>query len=139
MPKLLRYLDGTSSGAHEVQTYSELLAQSFSFVMSGMNYFDGDHVYPHVYALARAKPGRVITIDWIPGSTVGLFAFPSRVRKSIRAYRKWLPILMKGHRIKPEMLKELRTEVYLAKNFRLYVRAVAVDDRGKEYSQFVWA
>jgi hypothetical protein len=37
------------------------------------------------------------------------------------------------------MLKELRTEVYLAKNFRIYVRAVAVDDRGKEYSQFVWA
>jgi hypothetical protein len=46
---------------------------------------------------------------------------------------------MKSHRIKPEMLKELRTEVHLAKNFRIYVRAVAVDDRGKEYSQFVWA
>jgi hypothetical protein len=107
--------------------------------MSGMNYFDGDHVYRDVYALARAKPGRVVTIDWIPGSTVGLFASPSKVRKSIKAYRKHLPILMKGHRIKLEMLKELRTEVYVARNFRLYVRAVAVDDRGKEYSQFVWA
>lgn len=119
-----------------IRSFSHNLSHSF---MSGMNYFDGDHVYPHVYALAREKPGRVITIDWIPGSTIGLFAFPSRVRKSIRAYRKRLPTLMKGHRIKPEMLKELRTEVYLARNFRLYVRAVAVDDRGKEYSQFVWA
>jgi hypothetical protein len=44
---------------------------------------------------------------------------------------------MKSHRIKEEMIAELRTEVYLGKNFRLYVRAVAVDDRGKEYSQFV--
>jgi hypothetical protein len=119
-----------------IPSFSHNLSHSF---MSGMNYVDGDHVYPYVYALAREKPGRIITIDWMPGSTVGLFAFPSRVRKSIRAYRKRLPILMKGHRIKPEMLKELRTEVYLAKNFRLYVRAVAVDDRGKEYSQFVWA
>ena len=119
-----------------IRSFSHNLSHSF---MSGMNYFDGDHVYPHVYALARAKPGRIITIDWIPGSTIELFSFPSRVRKSIRAYRKRLPILMKGHRIKPEMLKELRTEVYIARNFRLYVRAVAVDDRGKEYSQFVWA
>jgi hypothetical protein len=119
-----------------IRSFSHTLSHSF---MSGMNYFDGDSVYPHVYALARAKPGRVVTIHWIPGSTMGLFAFPARIRKSIRAYRKWLPNLMKSHRIKPEMLKELRTEVYLAKNFRIYVRAVAVDDRGKEYSQFVWA
>lgn len=119
-----------------IASFSHNLSHSF---MSGMNYFDGDHIYPHVYALARAKPGRIVKIDWIPESAMGLFAFPARVRKSILFYRKRLPILMKGHRIEASMLKELRTEVYLAKNFRLYVRAVAVDDRGKEYSQFVWA
>jgi hypothetical protein len=107
--------------------------------MSGMNYFDDDHVYPHVYAMARAHPGQVVTVHWMPNTSVDSEAFPSRVRKSILAYGKRLPVLMKKHRIEPGMIVALRTEVHVAKNFRLYVRAVAIDARGKEYSQFVWA
>ena len=112
------------------------LAHSF---MSGMNYVDNDHVYPDVYAMARANPGKVVTVHWIPPRTNDLFSFPPRVRKSIGVYRQWLPKLIKSHRLKVEMFRELRTEVYLAKNFRMYVRAVAVDDRGKEYVRYVWA
>lgn len=107
--------------------------------MSGMNCVDDDHVYPDVYALARKNPGDVITIHWIPARTQELFSFPPRVRKSIVSYRQWLPSLMKRHKVNPEMLKELRTEVYLAKNFRMYVRGVAVDSRGKEHIKYVWA
>jgi len=119
-----------------IPSFSHNLSHSF---MSSMNYFDDDHVYPYVYAMARAKPGRTVTINWVPSTTADLFAFPQRVRKSIRAYRKWIPGLMQSHRIQPQMVKALRTEVFVARNFRLYVRAVAVDDRGKEYSQYVWA
>jgi hypothetical protein len=32
-----------------IRSFSHNLSHSF---MSGMNYFDGDHIYPHVYALA---------------------------------------------------------------------------------------
>jgi hypothetical protein len=119
-----------------IPSLSHNLTHSF---MSGMNYFDNDHVYPHVYAMARGKPGRVVTVNWIPNTTADLFAFPPRVRKSILAYRQWLPKLMKRHRVTPDMLSALRTEVYVGKNLRLYVRAIAVDSRGKQYSQFVWA
>jgi len=120
-----------------IPSLSHNLSHSF---MSGMNYFDGDHVYPHVYAMARESRGSVITIHWIPPTTADLFAFPKRVRTSIRAYRsRLLPALLKSHRVKPEMLASLRTEVYVAKNYRLYVKAVAVDSRGKTYERFVWA
>ena len=119
-----------------IPNFSHNLSHSF---MSGMNYFDDDHVYPHVYSMARAKRGETVTIHWIPPTTANLFAFPPIVRKSIQAYRKSIPRMMARHRIQPQMVKELRTEVFVAKNFRIYVRAVAVDDRGKEYKQFVWA
>ena len=119
-----------------IPSFSHNLTHSF---MSGMNYFDNDHVYPHVYAMARAQPGRVVIVHWIPNTPEDSAGFPPRVRKSILAYRTMLPVLMKKHRIEPEMIVALRTEVHVAKNFRLYVRAIAVDVRGKEYSQFVWA
>jgi hypothetical protein len=119
-----------------IPSFAHNLSHSF---MSGMNCFDGDHVYPHVYALARSRRGRVVTINWIPATTADLFQLPPRARKSVRSYRKLVPDLMRRHRISPEMVVSLRTEVYLAKNFRMYVRAVAVDNRGKEYAQFVWA
>jgi hypothetical protein len=118
-----------------IPSLSHNLTHSF---MSGMNYFGGDHVYPHVYAMARRSPGRVVTINWIPATTADLFAFPTRVRTSIRSYRSgFVPQLLKAHRVTPEMLSALRTEVYVGKNFRLYVKAVAVDSRGKTYEQFV--
>jgi hypothetical protein len=119
-----------------IRSLSHNLSHSF---MSGMNYFDGDHVYPHVYAMARANRGHTVTINWIPETTAELSQFPPRVRKSIVAYRTRVPDLMKRHKVTPDMLKSLRTEVYVARNFRLYVRAVALDSRGKEYAQFVWA
>jgi hypothetical protein len=119
-----------------IPSLSHNLTHSF---MSGMNYFDNDHVYLDVYALARAKPGHVVRINWIPATTTDLFSFPPRIQESIRAYRERLPALMKRHRISPEMVVELRTEVYVGKNFQMYVRAVAVDERGRKYSQFVWS
>lgn len=36
-------------------------------------------------------------------------------------------------------ISEMRTEVYVAKNYRVYVRSYMLDDRGKEHVQFVWA
>jgi hypothetical protein len=120
-----------------IRGLSHNLTHSF---MSGMNYFDDNHIYPHVYAMARAQPGRIVTINWIPDTAAGMKEFPTRVQKSIEYYRgHFLPTLLKGHGVERQMVRALRTEVYVAKNYRLYVRAVAIDDRGKEYSQFVWA
>jgi hypothetical protein len=106
--------------------------------MSGMNYVDGRFVFEDLHDLARERRGEKIIVSWIPRRDAELFRFTPRVRKCIRYYRKALEKHITRHRIDPHALKEMRTEVYVGENFRMYVRAYARDNRGKEYSQFVW-
>jgi len=61
-----------------------------------------------------------------------------RVRTCIEHYRKGLSLHLVRHGVELSSLQELRTEVYVAGNFRMYVRAYAKDDRGKEHVAFVW-
>lgn len=111
---------------------------SHSF-MSGMNYVDAGFVFEDVYEVARARRGEKVTIHWIPATTEELFGFPPRVRKCVLAYRAGLHEHLERHRIDVVALLEFRTEVYVAENFRRYVRSFALDDRKKEHVVFVYS
>lgn len=106
--------------------------------MSGMNYVDGRFVFEDLHDLARERRGERVVVSWIPRKDEELFSFTPRVRKYIRYYRKALKEHLAKHRINIDALQEMRTEVYVAENFRMYVRAYARDNRGKEHAQFVW-
>ena len=106
--------------------------------MSGMNYIDGRFVYQDMWDLARARRPKKVTISWIPYRPAELFGLTRRVRTCVRYYRKGLKDHLQSHGILPAALKELRTEVYVGGNLRMYVRAFARDDRGKEHEAFVW-
>jgi len=111
---------------------------SHSF-MSGMNYVDGRFVFEDVYDLARERRGEKVTISWIPIRTEELFGHTPRVLECIRAYRRDLEKHLLRHQVDARARTDLRTEVWMAENFRMYVRAYALDDRGKEHTAFVWA
>jgi len=107
--------------------------------MSGSNYVDGDFVFEDVHRLARDRKGQGVTITWIPERPEELFNLTPRVRESIKYYRKALPEHLTRHSIEPSTISEMRTEVYVADNYRMYVRSYVLDCRGKEHVQFVWA
>jgi hypothetical protein len=106
--------------------------------MSGMNYIDGRYVFEDLHDLARQRRGERIIVSWLPRRDSELFQLTPRVRKCVRYYRKSLEIHVANHGIDLAALEEMRTEVYVAQNFRMYVRAYTRDDRGKEHEAFVW-
>ncbi|WP_213605461.1 hypothetical protein [Pseudoxanthomonas japonensis] len=111
---------------------------SHSF-MSGMNYVDGAFVFEDMYQLARDRKGQKVTVTWIPERPEELFALTPRVRESLKYYRKALPEHLARHQVELSAITEMRTEVYVAENHRMYVRSYVLDSRGKEHVQFVWA
>jgi len=110
---------------------------SHSF-MSDMNYVDGGFVYEDVYKLAREKCGGKVVINWIPATTDELSEFPLRVTECIVAYRASLAEHLLRNKIDASALIEFRTEIYVAENFQMYVRAFVLDDRQKEHVAFIW-
>ncbi len=107
--------------------------------MSGMNYVDGGFVFEDMQRLARGKRGQKVTVTWIPERKDELFALTPRVRESLKHYRKALPTHLNRHNVQADAISEMRTEVYVADNHRMYVRSYVLDNRGKEHVQFVWA
>ncbi|MBU8977789.1 hypothetical protein JI752_016705 [Lysobacter sp. MMG2] len=105
--------------------------------MSGMNYVDGDYVFEDMYQLARGRRGEKITVSWIPERTDELFVLTPRIRESLKHYRKSLPTHMRQHNVDVGAISEMRTEVYVAEDHRIYVRSYVLDNRGKEHVQFV--
>lgn len=106
--------------------------------MSGMNYVDHDFVFEDMYQLARDRRGEKVTVTWIPARPEELFGFTPRVRESLKYYRRALSEHLVRHQIDPVAISEMRTEVYVAGNHRMYVRSYVLDNRGKEHVQFVW-
>jgi hypothetical protein len=106
--------------------------------MSEMNYVEGTFVFEDVYQLARDRKGQKVTVTWIPERPEELAALTPRIRGSLDHYRKALPEHLGRHKIEPSAIAEMRTEVYVAENYRMYVRSYVLDDRGKEHVQFVW-
>ncbi|WP_208456894.1 hypothetical protein [Lysobacter solisilvae (ex Woo and Kim 2020)] len=104
-----------------------------------MNYINGDFVFEDLYQLARDRKGQKVIVTWIPERPEELFGLTPRVRESLKYYRKSLPEHLSRHKIEPSAIAEMRTEVYVADNHRMYVRSYVLDSRGKEHVQFVWA
>jgi hypothetical protein len=107
--------------------------------MSGMNYVDNDFVFEDMHQLARDRRGQKVTVTWIPERPDELLALTPRVRESLNYYRKALPQHLDRHNVERGAISEMRTEVYVADNHRMYVRSYVLDNRGKEHVQFVWA
>lgn len=107
--------------------------------MSDMNYADGGFVYEDMYEMTRERRGAKVIINWIPATSEELFGLPPRVRKCVMAYRTGLAEHLRRHSIDAAALIEFRTEVYVAENFQMYVRAFVLDDRKKEHIVFVWS
>lgn len=99
--------------------------------MSGMNYFEGDHVMYEVEALVRREPHEV----WINFSTGDISPrgeYSSRLLKSVAHYQEWLGDHLRRHHIDPSALKNVTLHHRLT---RLGGQSVmlAVDDRGVEH------
>ena len=107
--------------------------------MSNMNYVDNDVVFEDMYRLARDRRGEKVTITWIPSPQEEQVCLTPRIRESLKHYRKALPTHLIRHQVDPDAISEMRTEVYVTKNQRMYVRSYVLDNRGKEHVQFVWA
>ena len=111
---------------------------SHSF-MSPINYVDGGFVYEDMYQMARQRRGAKVTISWIPSTNDELSDLPLRVQKCVAAYRTGLAEHLKRHRIHAAALVQFRTEVYVADNFQMHVRAFVLDDKNKEHVAYVWS
>lgn len=109
-----------------------------SFV-SWNNYVDDGYVIEDLRRLARERKGEEVVVTWIPVRWEEAFRHTLRIRTSVSHYRKDLPAHLARHRVAIEAIAEMRTEVFLAKNFRMYVRSYVLDDRGKEHTQYVWS
>lgn len=105
--------------------------------MSGLHYIDGRFVFEDVRELARARPAERVTVSWIPPRDEELESLTPRIRQCVNHMRRELPGYLRQHGIDGARLAALRTEVYVAANSRLYVRAFAEDDRGREYASFI--
>ena len=105
--------------------------------MSGMNYIDGRYISQDMELLARSCRGQRVTISWVPVRVEEMFRLTPRVRECIAYYRKALPKHLEMHGVESAALAEFRSEIYVAENFRMYVRAYVKDDRGREHEAFV--
>ena len=106
--------------------------------MSDMNFIDGRCIAQDMELLARSCRGERVTISWIPPRAEEMSCLTPRVRECVAYYRKALSKHLEVHGVESEALAEFRSEVYVAENFRMYVRAYVKDDRGKEHEAFVW-
>lgn len=105
-----------------------------SFV-SLMNYVDDGYVIDDLRELARKAEGERVSIVWLPKKSYTWFKLTRRIRKSIPHHREWLRSHMSNHEIDESSIKELRTDVFMAKNRQIHIEAYVLDDRGKE--QFI--
>jgi hypothetical protein len=103
--------------------------------MSGMNYFDDDHVMYEVEALVRKEPHEV-SINFSTGDISPKGEYSKRLLKSVAHYREWLGDHLRRHNVDPSALKNVTLHHRLT---RLGGESVmlAVDDRGVEHKVVV--
>ena len=106
--------------------------------MSDENYIDGGFVCHDIFKLANLNAGKTVRISWLPPRDEELFKLTPRVRKTVLAYRKWLPELCNSHNVPVLYISEFYTEIYRAENHQIYVNAIAIDCNGKAYHLPVW-
>lgn len=99
--------------------------------MSGMNYFDDDHVMYEVEALVRKEPHEL----WINFSTGEISPggkYSQRLLKSVAYYREWLSEHLRRHNVDPSALKSVTLHYRLTRPGAESVM-LAIDDRGVEH------
>ena len=105
-----------------------------SFI-SGMNYFDDDHVMYEVEAVVRKEPHEV----WINFSTGDISPkgeYSGRLLKSVAHYREWLDDHLRGHKVDPSAVKNVTLHHRLTRSGSESVM-LAMDDRGVEHRVIV--
>jgi hypothetical protein len=103
--------------------------------MSGMNYFDDDHVMYEVEGIVRKEPHEV----WINFSTGDISPkgdYSRRLLKSVAHYRELLDDHLRRHNIDPSTLINVTLHHRLTKVGGQSVM-LAVDDRGSEHRVIV--
>ncbi|WP_017218711.1 hypothetical protein [Pseudoalteromonas sp. NJ631] len=107
-----------------------------SFV-GGCNYLDGKFIFEDLFELAKQRKGSKVVIQWLPFTKQQDPELSMRVRSSIGFYLDWLPKMASSLGVELEKLTDYRTEVYITLPRTICVKAIAHDDRGKEYSYIV--
>ncbi|ABK49827.1 conserved hypothetical protein [Shewanella sp. ANA-3] len=107
-----------------------------SFV-GGCNYLDGKFIFEDLFELAEQRRGRKVVVQWLPFSEQQDPELSERVKSSIGFYLAWLPKMASSLGVELEKLTDYRTEVYVTLLRDICVKAIAHDDRGKEYSYIV--
>ena len=105
--------------------------------MGGMNYIDGRFVFEDMHELAHERKGERVVVTWMPKRGDELAKLTPRIRKCVRHLRRELPAYLERCRVEKRAIVEMRTEVYVGANARLYVRAVVLDDKGREHQSFL--
>ena len=104
--------------------------QSF---MSGMNYFEGDHVMYDVIQMARKAINHKFQINFSTGNLSQPALLNNRVKKSIEHYRRHLPTHLESHGLNAGSVKEVILKVRLT-HIGQELTIMARDDRGTEYN-----
>lgn len=105
--------------------------------MSGMNYFDHDHVMYEVQRIAINHPGHEVRINFVTGTVEpeGIPVRP-RLRKSIDHYMERLPEHLSSHNVDGACLEDVVLH-HVATNRGHQTYMNARDDRGVEHVVFV--
>ena len=96
--------------------------------MSGMNYFDDDHVMYEVEALVRKEPHEV-WINFSNGDISPKGEYSGRLLKSVAHYREWLDEHLRRHKVDPAAVKNVTLHHRLTRSGSESVM-LAMDDRG---------
>lgn len=107
--------------------------QSF---MSGMNYFEDDHVMYDVIKVASDTLDGVLIINFSIGSCSPLGGVNTRIKKSVAHYTYRLPKHLKSHNLDPGTLKDV-TLLVRAKELGYDLHMEATDDRGIKHRVYV--
>ena len=119
-----------------IKSFSHNFSHSY---VSFENYVDGEFVFKDLKELVYSVPNNAISIYWIYPENQVLPLFNERINKSIEYYMQWLPTHLSRHNLEKAFIEELRTDIYLASNRQLMVRAYARDVNGKEYLKNIYA
>jgi hypothetical protein len=107
--------------------------QSF---MSGMNYFDGDHVMYDVFKSVSGSAGGTLFINFSTGKCSPEDEVNNRIIKSVAHYATRLSKHLKSHDLVPDALTDV-TLIVSSKGYGYDLHMEAIDDRGKTHRVYV--
>jgi hypothetical protein len=104
--------------------------------MSGMNYFDGDHVMYDVFKSVSESDGGKIFVNFSTGKCSPKDGVNDRIVKSVAHYTSRLSKHLKSHDLVPDALTDV-TLIVSSKDYGYDLYMEAIDDRGKKHRVYV--